>query len=100
MAVYVDRLMPCIPTDRWPYRFSCHLVADGDVELDAFARRLGLRREWFQGHRGKLNHYDLTASKRKQALKVGAQEISGRDLVARFMRVRSDIDSSQGGKQE
>jgi hypothetical protein len=91
MAVYVDHLLPCIPTEKWPFRFSCHLVADGNIEIDSFARRLGLKREWWQGHKGKLVHYDLTASKRKLALKLGAQEIDGKELVRRFMRNRSGI---------
>ena len=100
MAVYVDTLTACQSTRAWPFIYYCHMVADTQLELDVMAKRLGLRREWFQWRPGKLPHYDLTASKRKQALKLGAREISGRDLVARFMRVRSEIDGSQGGQQE
>jgi hypothetical protein len=45
---------------------------DGDPEeLHAFAARLGLIRAWFQ-HGHVVDHYDLTASKRALALKMGA----------------------------
>jgi hypothetical protein len=64
----------------------CHLFTDQDdqTELHAFARKIGLRRSWFQ-HEDKypdkpwMWHYDLTAGKRWQALKAGAVEISWRD---------------------
>lgn len=58
---------------------SCHLMTDGPIEiLHAFAHRLGLQREWFQDH--PLHpHYDLTASKRRQALKLGAVFVPARE---------------------
>lgn len=71
MSVYVDELRV------WPSRItcfrngSCHLTADTLDELHAFARRLGLRREWFQDH-PIAPHYDLTASRRELALQRGA----------------------------
>lgn len=62
----------------------CHMVSDtSDEELHAFAARLGLKRGWFQG-----DHYDLTASKRALAIRLGAQEVSALELsmVARYDR--------------
>lgn len=55
-----------------------------DLEaLHDFARRLGLRRSWFQG--GARPHYDLTTpAKAEQAVRLGAQLIAVRD-VARLM---------------
>lgn len=73
MPVYVDELR------QWPTKIrcfkpgSCHLTADTLEELHAFAKKLGLRREWFQAHRI-ANHYDLTPSKRVLAVKLGAVE--------------------------
>ena len=57
----------------------CHLFATtaGGRELHAFARRLGLRREWFQG-----NHYDLTPTKREHALRLGAVSLDRKHAVA------------------
>lgn len=92
MTVYVDRAF--IParvrggiTDTW-----CHLTADTKEELHAFAARIGLQRRWFQtckkssacrpADRCVHWHYDVTASKRAQALAAGAVEIDRQELVA------------------
>lgn len=71
MSVYVDELI------KWPNaqgifkNGSCHLSADTTEELHAFAKKLGLKRSWFQNHK-LLAHYDLVPSKREQAIKLGA----------------------------
>jgi hypothetical protein len=70
VAVYVDEIM------RWPTRIrcfkngSCHLTADTLQELHDFAKRLGMRREWFQPR--SWPHYDLTPRRREEALRLGA----------------------------
>lgn len=76
MAVYVDKLRD------WGWRLgpSCHLTADTLAELHAFARRLGLRRAWFQGRPGRW-HYDLTASRRTAAVAAGAVELDDRAFL-------------------
>jgi hypothetical protein len=57
----------------------CHMTSDtSEEELHEFAKKLGLRREWFQG-----DHYDLTEGKRAQALKLGAEEVTGEELFRR-----------------
>ena len=87
MTVYVDDL-------GYPARVGglnahwSHLIADDIAEPHAFAARLGLRRQWFQdptatgkplaapGTRAAENwHYDVTASKRAQAIRLGAVPI-------------------------
>ena len=76
MSVYVDALRDYTKRADLPPRMRrhwCHMLADSEAELHAFARRLGLRREWYQGHRNPYRrHYDLTASKRALALQLGA----------------------------
>jgi hypothetical protein len=71
-------------TDRWS-----HLLADGDDELHAFAARLGLRRAWFQcrGDRRHHAHYDLPERSRRDALALGAVEVTWRE-VGMMMRER------------
>ena len=66
MSVYVDKAI-------WPKdgKLWCHMIANDLDELHAFARRLGLKREWCQMSRG-VPHYDLTASKRLEAIRRGA----------------------------
>ena len=95
MTVYVDDSRIPARVGRHDTRWS-HLFADTEDELHAFAARLGLRRSWFQdpvkvgkpfkarpGSRAAQNwHYDVTESKRRQAVSMGAVEVSWRDAVA------------------
>jgi hypothetical protein len=80
MAVYVDPLTE----NGWHLGPNCHLCADSLPELHAFARRIGMRRTWFQPDNRRLPHYNLTAQRRAAALRLGAVEITRRQLVARF----------------
>lgn len=55
---------------------SCHLTVDGEspehIEaLHAFAKRIGLKRSWYQDHL-LAPHYDLVKAKRDAALAEGA----------------------------
>ena len=85
MAVYVDRLRD------WGWRLgpSSHLIADTNEELHAFAARLGLKRFWFQP-KARSPHYDLTASKRAQAVRLGAVELDDRSFVEKLRTIRGD----------
>ena len=75
MAILVD---PAIW--RWRGRRWAHLVSDESYEeLHAFAARLGLRREWFQG-----DHYDVPVEVRDQALTLGAHAVPSAVLVTRL----------------
>jgi len=80
MAVYVDPVQKSKRTDRWAYDTMSHLVADTLEELHAFAKRIGLRQEWFQEHE-KLPHYDITENMRALAVRRGAIEVDHRFLV-------------------
>ncbi len=95
MAVYVDRLRACIPTENWPWNFGCHLIADDQMELHAFAKKLWLRREWYQTN-AVLPHYDLTARKRGQAIRLGAIEISDGEVSKRYWKARKERESERG----
>ena len=83
MSVYVDELFATKPTANWRYPAACHMVADTDEELHEFAGWLGLKLSWAQ-HMDRPNqyshHYDLTASKRLHAVKLGAIEITWRQM--------------------
>jgi hypothetical protein len=85
MAVYVDPLReyPHVPfaVRRW-----CHMVSDGGFEeLHAFAARLGMPRERFQG-----DHYDLPPWVRERAVALGAVEVSTGELLQRMAGPRGD----------
>ncbi|SLC05796.1 Uncharacterised protein [Mycobacteroides abscessus subsp. massiliense] len=74
MTVYIDDMRRPARVGRIQAKWS-HLMADTDKELHAFAARLGLRRSWFQ-HEGKVTaHYDVTDTKRQEAIKLGASQI-------------------------
>jgi hypothetical protein len=75
VAVLVD---PAI----WPFRdrLWCHLVSDSSYdELHAVAQALGIPRRGFQG-----DHYDLPADLRDAAIALGAQPVTGRELITRL----------------
>lgn len=69
-----------LPSQRW-----CHMVSDtSEEELHTFAERIGLKRAWAQLRpRASAAHYDLTPRRRALALKLGAIEVTSRELVAR-----------------
>jgi hypothetical protein len=71
---------------------SCHLIVAGKLDdLHEFAKRIGLKREWYQGS-ASWPHYDLTANKRAHALRYGAlecgmmQEAKARNAVHRRVK--------------
>lgn len=70
----------------------CHLQADSDEELHAFAARLGLKRSWFQerSDRPEANHYDVTKTVRAKAVALGAVEETTRE-GARRRRAAGDL---------
>lgn len=69
MTVFVDRA-----AYRYRGMVMCHLLADTEAELLAFAERLGLKREWFQRDHA-LPHFDICRAKRQAAIAAGAIEI-------------------------
>jgi len=67
----------------WPFRgrLWCHLVSDTSYdELHALAQRLGIPRRGFQG-----DHYDVPAELRDEAIALGAQPVTGRELITRLI---------------
>lgn len=86
MAVYVDQLFQTTPKTNWPYKWACHMFADEEAELHAFAQAIGLRRGWFQNHHPnpKFYHYDLTPGMRARAIKQGAVSIAWEEYAQRI----------------
>ena len=75
MAILVD-------TPIWPFRgrLWCHLVSDTSYdELHVLAEALGIPRRGFQG-----DHYDLPEEMRDAAISLGAQPVTGRELITRL----------------
>jgi hypothetical protein len=74
MTVYVDDMRMHATVGRITARWS-HLMADTDDELHRFAARLGLRRAGAQYPGTWKSHYDITDSKRRLAIELGAHPI-------------------------
>lgn len=88
MAVYVDALIDY----GWKLGPSCHLLADSEEELHAFAATIGMKRSWFQsGEKHAMPHYDLVASRRRLAVAKGAVEISRKQLCEMLKNYRASI---------
>ncbi|MBD0742824.1 DUF4031 domain-containing protein [Streptomyces sp. CBMA152] len=100
MTVYVDGMKDYgalavrrgLPATRW-----CHLTADTERELHAFAKALGLRRSWYQrkGPKDHRWHYDITAPTRAEATRLGAREVDRR-FMGRLMILRSEEAARSG----
>jgi len=77
-------------------RMWCHMVSDLSLdELHAFASGLGIPRGAFQDHpRRNHPHYDIPDSLRTEAIQLGAQQVTGRELVRRMVRHPDDRQTS------
>ena len=95
MTVYVDQIQNWPTSIRCFKAGSCHMSADTLEELHAFARRLGLKRSWFQEHR-LLPHYDLTPARRAKAVELGATETTTRQ---RLLMVKPSLAVPTGGEE-
>jgi len=66
----------------------CHMVADTLDELHVMAKKIGMKRSWFQKSRSGMPHYDLSQSKRSLAILLGAVEVSRFEFVEAMRRYR------------
>lgn len=67
----------------------CHMIADSEDELHRMARRLGLKRAWFQ-HDARHPHYDICKQKRALAIKHGAVALDRREFVTKMRSIRGE----------
>lgn len=98
MTVYVDDMRIPARVGRLAARWS-HLMADTDEELHAFAAQLGLRRSWAQYPGTWKSHYDVTDTKRRQAIQMGARpiEYGSQESIALRQRKRELQHQPHGG---
>lgn len=94
MTVYVDnfKMKADVPNGARTVRgVWCHMTADTRAELDAMADEIGLKRAWIQYPGTWKEHYDLTLTKRRLAVKAGAQEVDAREHVVNFLAARRKL---------
>lgn len=83
MTVYVDQANHC-------YRrmIMCHMLADTDEELHEMADAIGVARKWHQKAGTVQSHYDICRAKKEQAVKLGAVQITRREVAELLKRKR------------
>ncbi len=84
MPVYVDT-----PIYRLGRMHMCHMVADTSAELLAMAAAIGMRAEWVQNVGQHNEHFDVCKAKRAEAVRLGAGEISSRELGRKLIAKRA-----------
>lgn len=92
MSVYVDDM-------RAPFgrMIMCHMIADTKAELISMASRIGVNTRWIQKSDTCDEHFDISLTKRAEAVRLGAIEITWRQCGAMTARKREE---GQLGKPE
>lgn len=90
MSVYVDSCDWRLGRMR-----MCHMVADSSGELVAMAEAIGLPARYVQHAGTSREHFDVCKQKRAQAVRLGAVEITSRELVA-IMRAKANGNAGRG----
>lgn len=83
MPVYVDPAK-----HSYGRMIMCHMMADTTEELLAMADRIGVQRKWIQKSGTAYEHFDISKTKRAEAVAAGAREVSSRDLALLIRRKR------------
>lgn len=89
MTVLIDEAI-------WPAHGTvwAHLVSDSSLdELHSFARRAGIPDRGFDH-----DHYDVPLERREAMIALGAQPVTGRELLSRLQR--SGLRVTQAEKKE
>ncbi len=75
MTVYVDNMQA-----KFRNMIMCHMIADTREELLEFAINIGLKPSWRQKWDTHHFHFDISLSKRRQAIAKGAVAVTMREL--------------------
>jgi Protein of unknown function (DUF4031) len=97
-VIFVDPLMDFGWKLRGHRTKSCHMTTDGPIDgLHEMAKAIGMKRSWFQpSPPASIDHYDLTPSRRLKAIELGAIELSRKEAVEHWRRVRNEILHNRG----
>lgn len=91
MTVYVDDMRA-----RFGRLVMCHMMADTLDELHEMADRIGVSRKWFQGPpKHHYPHYDIALSKRSLAIQAGAQQVTGHEMMTRWIEFQESLDAEE-----
>jgi len=81
MSVYVDPIFDHGEKGLW-----CHLTGESMEELHDFAKKIGLRRAWFQPK--SIPHYDLNPYLRALALNNGAIALDRKGFLKKVREMK------------
>lgn len=87
MAVYVDNFYITGGGNFGRMKMS-HMMADTSAELMEMALKIGMKAEWIQYPGESTEHFDVSISRRKEAIKNGAIEVPMRKLATWSVRGR------------
>lgn len=87
MAVYIDG-----ERNGFGRMVMCHMFADSVAELQEFADKIGMDRNWFQPL--SFPHYDVSLSRRARAVQLGAIEVSRREGYEIRKRLRANLSEA------
>lgn len=91
MPVYVDEAIFTWRGKKW-----CHMFCEDETTLHEFAKRLRLLRGWFQKPpRASWKHYDITAAKRAQAIRLGAIPVDKFEALIVSKRMSGQLTARQ-----
>jgi hypothetical protein len=82
MTVWVDDMFK-YPMGQYRRMKMSHMISDNETELHEMANKIGIARKWYQG-----DHYDISMSKRAEAVRLGAVEITLRELAIKSKELR------------
>ena len=75
----------------------CHMTADSLCELHDMARRLAMKRDWFQAPpKASFPHYDIPERRREMAIIYGAIEVDNRTCLYFAARLGLEWASMEG----
>ena len=93
MTVYVDNMRRRAQLQGRPANWS-HMLADTHEELMAMADEIGLRPEWLQHPATHREHFDVTETKREEAIGLGAVEIDYPHGTGRILAAKREATST------
>lgn len=90
MPVYLDKARNEFTPMRGHGRrmIMCHMIADTPEELHAMAEKIGMRREWYQD-KSSFPHYDVSLSRKRQAIRDGAIVLERIEFIAAKRRIEA-----------
>lgn len=86
MSVYVDDMFASLGRMK-----MCHMIADTSEELHEMAQKIGVARRWVQHPGTPTEHYDVCKEKRERAVRLGAEEITLRQIAQKIRERRISL---------